>query len=143
VRTAIDSNVIVALSSIELTATRMAALLRNARAAGSLAIAAPVWTEHHADCVRPSPPRTGLVAAAESEAAPEPLEGGGAKGFVYLPAERVTVPIHRPRKFLRDDVERKSSRWRPEHEGAPEEDPEPVTTAATMPRPSPPKLNPA
>ena len=47
-RTAIDSNVIVALWAREPTATRMAALLRSARAAGPLLIAAPVWAELHA-----------------------------------------------------------------------------------------------
>ena len=47
-RTAIDSNVIVAPWSIEPTASRMAVLLRGARAAGPLTIAAPVWAELHA-----------------------------------------------------------------------------------------------
>ena len=47
-RTAIDSNVIVALWSIEPTASPLAALLRGARAAGPPVIAAPVWTELHA-----------------------------------------------------------------------------------------------
>lgn len=47
-RTAIDSNVIVALWSREPTATRMAELLRVARAAGPLVVAAPVWAELHA-----------------------------------------------------------------------------------------------
>ncbi|MDF1521529.1 MAG: PIN domain-containing protein [Trueperaceae bacterium] len=47
-RTAIDSNVIVALWSREPMATRMAQLLRAARAAGPLAVAAPVWAELHA-----------------------------------------------------------------------------------------------
>ena len=48
VRTAIDSNVIVALWSREPTASHMAALLRNARTAGPLVVAAPVWAELHA-----------------------------------------------------------------------------------------------
>ena len=47
-RTAIDSNVIVALWAREPTATRVADLLRSARAAGPLLIAAPVWAELHA-----------------------------------------------------------------------------------------------
>lgn len=47
-RTAIDSNVIVALWSREPTATRMAELLRAARADGPLVVAAPVWAELHA-----------------------------------------------------------------------------------------------
>ena len=47
-RTAIDSNIIVALWSREPTASRVASLLRSARADGTLAIAAPVWTELHA-----------------------------------------------------------------------------------------------
>jgi predicted nucleic acid-binding protein len=48
VRTAVDSNVIVALWSREPTASRMASLLRDARAAGPLVVAAPVWAELHA-----------------------------------------------------------------------------------------------
>lgn len=47
-RTAVDSNVIVALWSREPTAGRMAALLRAARAAGPLVVSAPVWAELHA-----------------------------------------------------------------------------------------------
>lgn len=47
-RTAIDSNVIVALWSREPTASRMADLLRDASVAGPLAISAPVWAELHA-----------------------------------------------------------------------------------------------
>jgi predicted nucleic acid-binding protein len=48
VRSAVDSNVIVALWSREPAASRMAALLRDARDAGPLVIAAPVWAELHA-----------------------------------------------------------------------------------------------
>ena len=48
VRTAIDSNVIVALWSREPMASRMAALLRDARRAGPLVVSAPVWAELHA-----------------------------------------------------------------------------------------------
>jgi predicted nucleic acid-binding protein len=48
VRSAVDSNVIVALWSSEPTASRMATLLRDARAAGPLVISAPVWAELHA-----------------------------------------------------------------------------------------------
>ena len=70
-RTAIDSHVIVALSSIEPTATRMAALLRSTHAA-------PTAPGH-------SPPRTGLVGAAVPEAERELLEGGGAEQLVYYP----------------------------------------------------------
>ena len=47
-RTAVDSNVIVALWSREPTAGRMAALLRAARATGPLVVSAPVWAELHA-----------------------------------------------------------------------------------------------
>ena len=47
-RTAIDSDVIVALWSREPTAARMAELLRCARADGPLVVAAPVWAELHA-----------------------------------------------------------------------------------------------
>lgn len=47
-RTAVDSNVIVALWSREPTASRMATLLRDARATGPLVVAAPVWAELHA-----------------------------------------------------------------------------------------------
>lgn len=47
-RTAVDSNVIAALWSREPTASRMATLLREARAAGPLLVAAPVWAELHA-----------------------------------------------------------------------------------------------
>lgn len=47
-RTAVDSNVIVALWSREPTASRMATLLREARAAGPTLVAAPVWAELHA-----------------------------------------------------------------------------------------------
>jgi predicted nucleic acid-binding protein len=47
-RTAVDSNVIVALWSREPSATRMAELLRSARADGPLVVAAPVWAELHA-----------------------------------------------------------------------------------------------
>ena len=47
-RTAIDSNVIVALWSREPSATRMAELLRSARADGPLVVSAPVWAELHA-----------------------------------------------------------------------------------------------
>jgi predicted nucleic acid-binding protein len=48
VRTAVDSSVIVALWSREPTASRMAARLRDARAAGPLIVSAPVWAELHA-----------------------------------------------------------------------------------------------
>jgi predicted nucleic acid-binding protein len=48
VRSAVDSNVIVALWSSEPTAARMATLLRDARGAGPLVISAPVWAELHA-----------------------------------------------------------------------------------------------
>ena len=47
-RTAIDSNVIVALWSQEPAATRMVESLRAARAVGPLVVAAPVWAELHA-----------------------------------------------------------------------------------------------
>lgn len=47
-RTAVDSDVIVALWSREPTASRMARLLRDARATGPLVVAAPVWAELHA-----------------------------------------------------------------------------------------------
>ena len=47
-RTAIDSNVIVALWSREPTASRMADLLHDARRAGPLVVSAPVWAELHA-----------------------------------------------------------------------------------------------
>ena len=47
-RTAVDSNVIVALWSREPTASRMATLLRDARASGPLIVSAPVWAELHA-----------------------------------------------------------------------------------------------
>lgn len=47
-RTAVDTNVIVALWSREPTASRMAALLRDARADGPLVVCAPVWAELHA-----------------------------------------------------------------------------------------------
>ena len=47
-RTAIDSDVIVALWSREPAATRTAELLRSARAEGPLVVAAPVWAELHA-----------------------------------------------------------------------------------------------
>lgn len=47
-RTAVDSNVIVALWSREPTASRMATLLRDARTSGPLVVAAPVWAELHA-----------------------------------------------------------------------------------------------
>jgi predicted nucleic acid-binding protein len=48
VRSAVDSNVIVALWSREPTASRMAVLLRDAHASGLLIVAAPVWAELHA-----------------------------------------------------------------------------------------------
>jgi predicted nucleic acid-binding protein len=48
VRTAVDSNVIVALWSREPTAGRMAALLRDAHATGPLVVSAPAWAELHA-----------------------------------------------------------------------------------------------
>jgi predicted nucleic acid-binding protein len=48
VRTAVDSNVIVAPWSREPAASSMAAMLRDARAAGPLVVAAPVWAELHA-----------------------------------------------------------------------------------------------
>jgi predicted nucleic acid-binding protein len=47
VRSAVDSNVIVALWSREPTASRMATLLREARATGPLVVAAPAWAELH------------------------------------------------------------------------------------------------
>ena len=42
-------------------------------------------SRRHADCVQPSPPRTGLVGATVPAREPEPPEGGGAEQFVYEP----------------------------------------------------------
>lgn len=106
-RTAIDSNVIVALWSREPAATRMAELLRGARAAGSLVVAAPVWAELHA-----APGATPEFVArflADTEIAvdlvlDEPVWRKAAQAFAAYAQRRRTSGGGHPRRLLVDFV---------------------------------------
>ncbi len=106
-RTAIDSNVIVALWSREPMATRMAELLRAARAAGPLAVAAPVWAEIHA-----APGATAEFVArflADTEIAVdtelgEPVWRHAAQAFAAYAERRRTSGGGHPKRLLVDFV---------------------------------------
>ena len=104
-RSAIDSNVVVALWSREPTAQRMAVLLRAARAEGPLVVAAPVWAELHA-----APGATpGFVAGFLADAAitvdtdlDEPIWRRAAHSFAAHAERRRASGGGHPRRLLVD-----------------------------------------